>query len=104
MNDALVLVVSLWIEPDRSEEFAAFEQHAARLMARYGGMIERVIRLPAASSDAATPFEVHLVTFPDAMSFQQYRADPEVQELAPARARVIRHTIVLTGYDCAPYS
>ena len=39
-----VRIVSLWIQPGQEVAFEAFEQKAARIMARHGGRIDRAIR------------------------------------------------------------
>jgi uncharacterized protein (DUF1330 family) len=94
----LVLVVALYIHDGREAEFEQFESAAARIMKRYGGGIERRIRC-APSADATQPYEVHIVMFPDAQAFEQYRADEELRGLADLRGRAIRETRVWTGRD-----
>jgi uncharacterized protein (DUF1330 family) len=100
MEPRLTLIVSLTIHAGREAEFEQFEAAAARIMARYGGRIERRIRR-VASADPNQPDEVHLVTFPDAPSFERYRSDPELRGLAEFRTRAIRETAIWVGVDLA---
>lgn len=92
------IVASLWVHPDRIEVFEAYERKAARIMARYGGVIERTIRCAQATGAAeAGPFEIHLLRFPDAAAFDRYRADPELAGLSGEREHAISRTEVVVG-------
>jgi uncharacterized protein (DUF1330 family) len=95
---AFLLVVTLWIDRSRVQEFEAYEGRAADVMSRHGGRIERAIRLED-SAENGNPFEVHLVSFPSRQAFEEYREDPEVQSLAPQRESVITRTSVLIGQE-----
>ena len=101
-RDRLVLVVSLWLKGADIAAFEAFEQAAASCMAKHDGRIERVVRLDDAG-DAQRPFEIHIVSFPDAAAFYAYREDPQMRALAAARERVIDRTVVHSGRDARPY-
>ena len=51
--------------PGLETEFEAYERKVSRIMVRYGGVIERVIRTSGASDDPlGRPFEVHVLSFP----------------------------------------
>ncbi len=69
-------------------------------MSRYGGIIERRIGCANPAGDEQ-PLEVHIVTFPNEQSFEQYRSDPELSELAELRNRAIRRTTIWRGQDLA---
>ena len=58
----VVLVAALYMNPGRRAEFDEFETAAARIMRRYGGVIER--RMGMAPADENQPDEVHVVVFP----------------------------------------
>jgi uncharacterized protein (DUF1330 family) len=98
MSTKITLVVSLYINLARESAFEQFETAAAQIMRRYGGLLERRIAITPAP-DNRQPHEVHLVTFPDEKSFEQYRTDPDLQALADLRARAIRQTILWSGLD-----
>lgn len=99
---AILRIVSLWLQPGASAaDFEAFEHKAAAAMALQGGRIERAVRLREGGEGA--PFEVHLVSFPDAAAFEAYRASPEAQALAAERERVIARTEILEGREAGPY-
>lgn len=102
MDGRVVLVVSLWLKEGAVEAFEAFERRVAKIQARHGGRIERAVRL-AAPSDPDAPFEVHVVSFPDAGSLAAYRADPEMQTLGAERAAIFERTVIHEGRDAGPY-
>ena len=104
----ITLVALLYLHPGRTTDFERFEAAASRIMARYGGRIERRIQ-PAVEAGApsaaklSTPDEVHVVWFPDADSFTRYRADPELHALGELRAAATRETVVWRGVDGPPF-
>lgn len=98
----MTLVVLLTVRPDAVDAFRAFEHAAARIMAAYGGAIERAVAVPPTESGA--PFrEVHIVTFPSAAALAVYRADPALRTLAPQRESCVLHTEVLYGEEGPEY-
>jgi uncharacterized protein (DUF1330 family) len=106
----MTLIVILTVRPEALDTFRAFEQQAARLMARHGGAIERVVVLARAAPDAppdlppdAPHREVHLVTFPSAEAYAAYRADPGLQALAPLREAAVLSTEILAGEEGPHY-
>jgi uncharacterized protein (DUF1330 family) len=98
-----VLVASLWIRDGAVAEFEDFERRVARIQARHGAKIERAIRVAGPAANAAEPFEVHIVSFPDAQALAAYRADPELVALADIRAAVFERTTFVEGFDVPPY-
>jgi antibiotic biosynthesis monooxygenase (ABM) superfamily enzyme len=101
MSDSrITLIVSLWLEQPDVAAFEAFERQAAAVMARHGGRIESVVRC---SGDAGEPFEVHVVTFPNAAALAAYRGDPRMADLRPLRERLIARTQIWSGEQRSPY-
>ena len=98
-----MLIASLFIHPGREAEFHQFETAAARIMKKYGGRVERVIRPTMSSASDALPYEVHVVTFPNREQFEAYRADSELTSFAELRQTAIARTDVLIGEDGEPY-
>jgi len=99
----VTLVVTLRVRRDRTDEFRAFERHAARVMADHGGRIERTVIGPVEGRpDLLT--EVHVVTFPGEAALAAYRADPRLRDLAHLRDAAIVSTDVLVGEDGPDYS
>ena len=97
-----VRVVSLWIHPGQEARFAAFEREAAASMARFGGRIETAVRIqPGGAGDS--PFEVHVVSFPDRAAADSYAAAPETVQLRVRRSEIIARTGVLEGRSAGPY-
>ncbi len=100
----VIIVAALFVHPGQEDAFAAFETQAARIMHRYGGRIERVIRPTRALPESALPDEIHVVVFPSSEAFERYRADPALVALAAARDAAIAQTQIIVGYPAAPYS
>ncbi|HEX2831285.1 MAG TPA: DUF1330 domain-containing protein [Burkholderiales bacterium] len=96
-------VASLWIRPGSIAAFEAYERKAARIMRKYGGSIEKAVRI-GEEGGSEHPFEIHVVSFPDQDRFAAYRADPEVAALAPEREAVILKTIVVSGIGGPSYA
>ncbi len=108
MNSPILLLVRLFIHPGREAEFRQFETAAARIMAGYGGRIERVIRpltlLTSGSlTDEPLPHEIHLVSFPSMAQFEAYRKDETLAELAPLRQVAIVRTEITLGEEGEAY-
>lgn len=98
----MTLVAILTVLNAARERFHDYERQAARIMARYGGAIERTVVIDSAA-DADTFREVHLVTFRDPESFAAYRDDAELKALASTRAECIVSTEILLGRDGPSY-
>ena len=98
MDRPIVLLISLFAPLGQEDGLRQFEAAAARIMARYGARIERVLRPTATTPPADLPTEVHVVSFPDDASFAAYRADPDLAALAPLRqASIVRTTIIFAA-------
>jgi uncharacterized protein (DUF1330 family) len=96
----LYVFVSLWLRDGQVANFEAYEAKVARIMKRYGGIVERAVRAAdIEGSSPGTPFEVHLLRFPDAEHFAAYRADADRQGLAPDRAQAIAKTAIVMGRE-----
>ena len=103
MQSPIYRVVSLWVRPGAVAEFEAYERKAARIMRKYGGSIEKVIRTWQESSPDI-PFEIHLVSFPGQEQFAAYRADLELLSLATDRESAIVKTVAVPGVGGPAYS
>ena len=102
MTGSVTLVVHLYLDPDRRTEYESYEAAASRIMARYGGRIERRIGVRADGKE--TPDEIHVVTFPSAISFAEYARDSESESLCAQRERVIRRTMIFHGADLSLFA
>jgi uncharacterized protein (DUF1330 family) len=102
MSQPIVVVASLWVREGRVAEFEAYERKASRIMKRYGGVIERAVRVDA-GTPSDRPFEVHFVSFPSQAMFDAYRADAELNTLSDEREAVITKSVVLLGTSGPAY-
>jgi uncharacterized protein (DUF1330 family) len=98
----MTIVAILVVRRRALEEFRAFEQHAAAVMAAHGGRIERAVVTPVADAPDLVR-EIHVVTFPDAQAYQAYRNDPRLTERAHLRAAAVVSTEVFVGEDGPEY-
>jgi len=96
----LTLVVSIWLKASDVAGFEAFERQAAAIMAAHGGRVDNVVRC---GGEGGAPFEVHIVSFPDAAAAAAYRADPRLAKLLPLRERVIARTEIWAGQHRSAY-
>jgi uncharacterized protein (DUF1330 family) len=96
----LTFIVSIWLKDNDVAGFESFERQAAAIMAAHGGRVESVVRC---GGEGGAPFEVHVVSFPDAATAGAYRADPRLAKLLPLRERVIARTEVWTGQQRSAY-
>jgi hypothetical protein len=99
----MLLLVKIAVRREALDTFHAFERAAARVMAKYGGAIERVILLSAGDLPDVHR-EVHVVSFPDRAAFDAYRADPALTALAPLRAQAVLDTKVEEGEEGPSYA
>jgi antibiotic biosynthesis monooxygenase (ABM) superfamily enzyme len=87
----------LWIHKGRETEFEAYESKVSRIMARYGGVIERAIRTSGTSEGPEEPFEVHVIKFPNRELYDAYLNDAERRSLSEERAGIITNSDALVG-------
>ncbi len=93
MGNRIVVVASLFVHPSREAEFRQFETEAARIMKKYAGQVERVIRPSRTGATEPVPHEIHVVTFPSYEQFDAYRPDPELVSFAALRQRAMKRGV-----------
>jgi hypothetical protein len=106
MSERYVRVVTLWVHKGQEAAFEAFEREAARIMARHKGRIDSAVRLTpleGAGTNDATPYEIHIVSFPNEAAAEAYAADPATLALRERRARIICRTVLMAGREAGPY-
>jgi uncharacterized protein (DUF1330 family) len=92
------IIVRLWVHTGLEAQFEAYECNVSRIMARYGGVIERAIRTSKTPGDRSDePFEVHVLKFPSRALYDAYRGDAEHRSLSGERASIITNTDILVG-------
>ena len=98
----MTIVAIVTVRKSAIDKFHAFERHAAAVMKRHGGRIERTIVAAAVGSPHLVK-EIHVVTFPNEQAFSAYRSDERLLELAQLREESVVHTEVLIGEDGPDY-
>ena len=94
----LYILVRLWIRKGLETEFEAYERKVSRIMVRYGGVIERVIRTSGASDERSDePIEVHVPRFPGRELYEAYRDDAERRSLSGERDGIVTNTDIFVG-------
>lgn len=94
----IYVIVRLWIHRGLETEFEAYERKVSRIMARYGGVIERAIRTSRASDGRSDePFEIHVLKFPNRDLYDAYRDDAERRSLTSERAGIITNSDIVVG-------
>jgi uncharacterized protein (DUF1330 family) len=104
VSSGILLVVNLYVESGREDEFRRFETHAARIMRSHGGQIEKVIRPTLSLSGEPLPHEIHLLSFPSMEHLAAYRSDPILASFAGLRELAIKTTTITIGEEIEPYS
>ena len=98
MTLPIYILVRVWIRSGLETEFEAYERKVSRIMARYGGVIERTIRTSRASDDVSDqPFEIHVLKFPSRDLYDAYRDDAERRSLSGQRDSIITNTDTVVG-------
>lgn len=103
MDSGIVVVVYIFIQPGQEIRFRQFETEAVRIMCRYGGQVEKVIRPLVYVQAAPLPHEIHVISFPSIERYEAYRADTDLAELAPLRQSAIARTEITIGAEGEPY-
>ncbi len=94
----------MFVRDGKTREFQEFERVAAKIMRKYGGRIEKVMRPESsASTGAIIPSQIHWVAFPDQAAFDAYRRDPELVALASKRDAAIERTEIVFGRETESY-
>jgi uncharacterized protein (DUF1330 family) len=99
----MTLVAILTVRKEAIESFREFERHAARIMEKYGGRIEKTV-VVAPDGLPNVIKEIHVVTFPNEEAFAAYRKDEELVQFAHLREQSVIHTELLAGEDGPKYA
>jgi uncharacterized protein (DUF1330 family) len=99
----MTLVAILTVRREAIDKFRAFETHAAEVMKKHGGQIERiVVVVPDGTPEVIR--EIHVVTFPSEAAFAAYRKDAHLAEFAHLRDQSVVHTELFVGEDGPSYA
>lgn len=99
----MTLIAILTVRRDAIDKFRAFEAHAAEVMKKHGGRLERTVVVAADGSPELVK-EIHLVTFPDENAFAAYRKDERLTKFAHLRDQSVVHAELYVGEDGPSYA
>jgi len=96
----IYLTQLVFLHPGGEADFEAFEAVAIPGIARYGGTLHLRIRPDAGSviqADGEVPYEVHLVSFPNADSFERFKTDEARRAVLHLKERSVRAMLLIQG-------
>ena len=90
----------IFIRKDQESTFHSFEDQVLPLLSRHNG--ELIYRVRPAASDVLTsafdhPYEIHIVSFTDRKSFEDYRDDPERLQYMYLKDKSVDRVILIEG-------
>ena len=96
----IYLTQLIYLKPGGEAAFEEFEAHAIPIIARYGG--ELVLRIrPTADTviEAAgeVPYEIHVVSFPSADAFEDFKRDEERKRFLHLKEESVREVLLVEG-------
>jgi uncharacterized protein (DUF1330 family) len=97
VSEPLVVVATLTVRRAMHDRFREYEKSAVRIMAKYGGSLERTV--VEENGDGETIREVHLLRFPSRQAFDAYNTDSERLRLSAERNDVIVATEIVVGHE-----
>jgi len=101
----LTVIALLYAGDGGMEALTAFEAEVLPIIADHDGRLEKAFAPDLGlSAFDDPPDEVHILAFPSASAFDEYRADPRHGQLAAARARAIRKTLVVAADQMKAYA
>jgi len=90
----VILVATMTVRREAIDEFRSFENQAAGIMAKHGGIIERTVVVDSGSGPLQ---EIHIVTFPSEQALAAYQADDGLRKLARLREQSVIKTEIIRG-------
>ncbi len=89
---AVNICVQLWPKPGQEEALIEFENQVLALIPKHGGRVLQRVRRSEKGDEA---LEVHVISFPNSVSYAAYLEDPERLALGDLRDRAIARTVVM---------
>jgi uncharacterized protein (DUF1330 family) len=97
MEERLYLTVLLYLKDGKRQQFYNYERSVKPLIENYDGRFEKVIKPTQVIGNFPMPDEIHILSFPSEGSFQSYREDPNLPEIAHLRDESVEETIIISG-------
>jgi uncharacterized protein (DUF1330 family) len=87
----LYLTVHLYVRPEATEAFRAYERKALDVFRRHGGEVVAAF-VPERGTDPEGPDEIQILRIADRARFESFLADPARLALATEREAAVRRT------------
>ena len=91
----------IFIKDGQENAFHSFEDKVLPLLHHHNGELIYRVRPPLSSVIATAfghPYEIHLVSFTDRKSFEDYRDDPQRQEHTYLKDESVDRVILIEGH------
>lgn len=92
----------IYVVKGREEVFNEFEDHVLPLLQKHNGKLVQRWRCHEASvihTDGDTPYEIHLVSFDNESSFNNYIHDPERKQYLHLKETSVERSILIKGHQ-----
>ena len=103
-NQPLMVTASFWIREDKIQCFAEAEDSILALLPVFGAELRARIRHSDYTENGETPFETHILSFPDQDSFSDFLVDKELEKYRDQCAQAILRKSVWKGHDTSANS
>ena len=90
----------IFVKEGQEHVFHAFEDAVLPLLERHNGTLIYRVRPPKSAVIATNfnhPYEIHLVSFTDRLSFEDYRDDPERLKHMQLKDESVERVILIEG-------
>lgn len=96
MNAPFAVIVHLWIRLDLEDEFAEYEAEILNELPRFEARLVLRVRNEHFFEGGESPFEVHVLEFPDSEIYQEFLADPTLEKIRENAQDLITESRVWT--------
>ena len=88
----ITLCVLLWVKVGKEELFIKYEDRALQIASTHGGLTLSRLRR---RDNSESPYEIHVIQFPNRVAFQAFMDDPSRLALTDRREEAITRTEVI---------
>ena len=88
----------IYLMPGKEDVFDAFERAAIPIIRKYQGeMVLRIRPGTVVEASVEIPYEIHLVGFPSAAHFEQFKQDEERRTFLHLKEASVRSVLMIQG-------